>query len=388
MERRIYSSYPSSDIIISPSDKKNVHFLNRGGLVIGSEEILESASNVRLNRLSEDILEITLGNDSASEEEFSANKGGLGVKSIVVGSYSNQNNNVRIHRNAKSSLQFVPGDDSTPEESNSSNPLVLPGMLLPGSIISWISGYFIDSNNGSFTSVLSLTNTVSGANSYLNPLGWWVCDGSAINVLESPIFDASGRHLPNITDERFLEGSNVGGSIGGDSSALHTHVISPSVSVTIQPSFSLSGHYHSRGNLYLNNDSGHGHSAGGISTSAISSAGSHSHGYGYDTQSGNDGNVGGNVEHGNHTGNLYGISSRYHSHSFSFGSNSAYVSNYHTHNINGSVGYTPGSDGNNAISAIRSVDLVLNNLSFVSDNGTYTENRPKYLNNLYIYRVF
>jgi len=389
MDRRLYSPDSNSDIIISTSDEKNIHFLNRGGLVIGSEGILESSNNVRFNRLSNDILEITSGNDPASEEEFSSDKGSLGIKSIIIGSNANQNNNVRIHRNANDSLQFVPGDDTTFEGNNSPNPLILGGMLLPGTIIAWLGGYFLDGNNSTYTNVLSTSDTASGANAYLNPLGWWVCDGSQVNVLGSPIFNTSGRFLPNLTDQRFLGGYTFGGDSGGSSSSAHTHQITPNVSVTSQPSFSLDGHYHSFGTLILSTESStHGHNAGGFSVNS-GNAGNHAHNYSFTNESGNDGVSSFNVECGNHTGYFYDISSAIHNHSFNFGSNSGDMSNSHTHNINGYVGnYSTGFYGDNTITATTITNLVLSNPTFTSSVASATENRPQYLDIFYIYRVF
>lgn len=118
-----------------------------------------------------------------------------------------------------------------------------------GSIFSWMGGYFGNGSNGSFTSTLG--NTVANANTYLNPLGYYVCDGSAINIAGSQIFGGASRYLPNLTDSRFLMGSTSVGSTGGENST--------SLATTNLPS--------------------HTHGAGSIVTSASTTgaSGSHSH---------------------------------------------------------------------------------------------------------------
>lgn len=88
------------------------------------------------------------------------------------------------------------------------------------------------SANQSFTSVFA--NTVSQVNSVINGDGYYVCDGSELNLASSPIFNGSGRFLPNLTDDRFLIGSTTAGSIGGQNSVIlieanlpsHSHSIS------------------------------------------------------------------------------------------------------------------------------------------------------------------
>jgi hypothetical protein len=91
-----------------------------------------------------------------------------------------------------------------------------------GSIVSYLPGYFTNGANGGYA---GLGLTLSGR--------WKVCDGSACNDTESPIFNGNGRYLPNLTDNRFLMGSNTPGGIGGQNSYTistgnlppHTHVI-------------------------------------------------------------------------------------------------------------------------------------------------------------------
>jgi len=94
-----------------------------------------------------------------------------------------------------------------------------------GSILPWCPGYFGNGSNDSFTNVLG--NTVANANSYLNPFGWWVCDGSVPSEASSDIWDQAGRYLPELTDDRFIMGDTVVGGLGGSSTRAHTHTVDP-----------------------------------------------------------------------------------------------------------------------------------------------------------------
>jgi hypothetical protein len=104
------------------------------------------------------------------------------------------------------------------------------GMVPVGSIIAFINGYFVANN--SFHNVLC-DNTVSGVNAYLETIYgtgcWRVCDGSEVNDPESPIYNGTGRLLPTLTDERYLEGYLGAGYRGGANE--HSHYVT-------------GGHYH------------------------------------------------------------------------------------------------------------------------------------------------
>jgi len=86
-----------------------------------------------------------------------------------------------------------------------------------GSIMAWNPGYYTDGSNAGFAASLLASNDVAGANAYLaaNNPKWRVCDGSAPNLASSPIWNAAGRYLPNLTDSRFLMGSTGAGGVGG-----------------------------------------------------------------------------------------------------------------------------------------------------------------------------
>jgi len=94
-----------------------------------------------------------------------------------------------------------------------------------GSIIAYSPGYFTNGSNAGFTYRMVSANTVAAVNALLNPSGWYVCNGAALNDADSGIFNGAGRYLPNLTDERFFMGDTVAGGIGGANSnnIAHTH---------------------------------------------------------------------------------------------------------------------------------------------------------------------
>jgi hypothetical protein len=99
-----------------------------------------------------------------------------------------------------------------------------------GSIMAWAGGYMTGSSNSGFTSVLG--NTVASVNALINGDGYYVCDGSVLNDASSSIFNGSNRYLPNLTGNRFLQGSTVAGTAGGQNSV--------TLAVTNLPGFSIS----------------------------------------------------------------------------------------------------------------------------------------------------
>lgn len=98
-------------------------------------------------------------------------------------------------------------------------------MVPVGSIIPFIPGYFTGAANAGYTFQLGSANTVAAINTLLNAYGWYVCDGAVLNLATSPIFNGSGRYLPNLTDDRFLMGDTVAGGVGGANTndLSHTH---------------------------------------------------------------------------------------------------------------------------------------------------------------------
>mgnify|MGYP007001731169 FL=1 len=99
------------------------------------------------------------------------------------------------------------------------------GFCPVGSIVAFIPGSFANGSNGTYTFRLGSANTVAAINTLLNTYGWYVCNGAALNLPASPIFNGAGRYLPNLTDDRFIMGdTTVGGTGGSNTSNLaHTH---------------------------------------------------------------------------------------------------------------------------------------------------------------------
>lgn len=110
-----------------------------------------------------------------------------------------------------------------------------------GSIIPFIGGYFTNRVNGGFTSVLG--NTAAELNALFNDDGFYVCDGDACFVADSPIFAGVSRYLPNLTDDRFLCGGTVAGVIGGDNTMDHDHDFSHT--------HTIPSHYHTTAAMSL-----------------------------------------------------------------------------------------------------------------------------------------
>ena len=92
-----------------------------------------------------------------------------------------------------------------------------------GCVIPFMGGYFTNGSNGGFTNVLG--NSVAAVNGAVSAAGYRVCDGAALNVTASPIFNGTGRYLPNLTDSRFLMGSTSAGGVGGGNTMAHTHTL-------------------------------------------------------------------------------------------------------------------------------------------------------------------
>ena len=97
----------------------------------------------------------------------------------------------------------------------------------PGTIMPWIGGYMGGGANTGYVRVLGDDDTIAGANSHLNLMGWWVCDGTVPSEASSDIWNAAGRYLPNLTDDRFIQGDTAinAEAAGGSSTRAHTHAV-------------------------------------------------------------------------------------------------------------------------------------------------------------------
>ncbi len=198
-------------------------------------QIARDTSNTALVTSSNNILDIQNINDRANTIRIDLNTLGLFVNSISELANTSSNNISKIY---DGEVIKVPVGDSTnrpptpPEGSFRYNSTtkqfegfngswVGVGGVPVGSVIPFMGGYFTNSSNRGFISVLG--NSASEINSLLNSSGFYVCDGSACNVTISPIFNGSGRFLPNISDDRFIMGSTNIGETGGDNEYVHNH---------------------------------------------------------------------------------------------------------------------------------------------------------------------
>lgn len=223
---------------------------------------------------------------------------------------------------------------------------ILNGMPPVGSIMAYIPGYFSNSSNGGFTSGIA-SNTIAAANALLNPKGWYVCDGAALNLLAALYYNGEGRCLPNLTDDRFLMGDTLCGGTGGTNSnnIAHTHTVA--------------AHTHTTGNFTLTTSHipSHNHSV------TVNSGGNHRHGVYTEPAAGSvqqytlkASNPGEAVGYTHYAGE--------HSHTATCGSVGG--GSTHNHGSTGSAG--SGNTGSAGSSSL--------------------ENRPRYLSCLYIVRVF
>src|SRR5690606_3579764 len=91
-----------------------------------------------------------------------------------------------------------------------------------GTIIAYAPGYYAaGGNGGGWSHVGPSANTVTAVNNYL-PVNWRVCDGTAPNDADSPIFNSAGRFLPDLTGSRFVMGNTSAGTAGGNANNLKT----------------------------------------------------------------------------------------------------------------------------------------------------------------------
>jgi hypothetical protein len=89
-----------------------------------------------------------------------------------------------------------------------------------GTVSMFIGGYYTDANNGGFVGV---TTTPAAFNALYNSIGLYAANGAALNHPLSPYWNATGRYLPKIDDDRFFMGSSSCGAVGGSNTDTHVH---------------------------------------------------------------------------------------------------------------------------------------------------------------------
>ncbi len=247
-----------------------------------------------------------------------------------------------------------------------------------GMITPFIGGYFTDGQNGGF--VAPIGNAVSIINAYLNPYGWHVCDGTALNDSSSPIFNGAGRYLPNLTDSRFLMGSSTGGVVGGNNSLDHTHSV-PSHSHSL-PSHSHTGPSHSH-TLSHYHSMTHDHGSFTCSGTSPSTTTMASHQHLFRRYLGTT-HVSGNYP----TTNSHSTYNR--SHNVSIvpeGSSSAHSHSINVPNYSANTGYNSHDSGSAGTGATGTWSGTSGDWSGTSGSCSNAENRPQFLSCFYIMKV-
>jgi len=251
-----------------------------------------------------------------------------------------------------------------------------------GIINAWCPGYFGNGMNGSYTNALGSANTVAAANAHLNGQGWYVCDGAAVNVAGAPVFNASGRYLPNLTDNRFLMGGATAGVIGGSNSSAHNHT-GPE-HAHFGPSHSHAGPNHAHGmSVHTHTGTLHAHSTAEV-VLTWEQSGLRPHGHPVSSISGSGPYIWSNGGGGSGTGWTTRDSS----------GEDATVAHGHGATGNAGAAETSGpSVANTEGSGTGSTGLEGTGPTSLGGTGTTsgasaTENRPAYLSCLYIIKVF
>jgi hypothetical protein len=166
------------------------------------------------------------------------------------------------------------------------------GVVPVGTIVGWVGGFFSGVNNAGYIRTLGATDDVAGANAYLTPMGWRVCDGGEPSDSISLIWNASGKKVPQLNDRRFLQGSsfialqsgsasdpvdalNTVGNIQGSLNTIRDHLHGAGTAAVSNVNIS---HNHVvntiAGTLVAGNENSHTHGAAGLGTGG---AGNHSH---------------------------------------------------------------------------------------------------------------
>lgn len=260
-----------------------------------------------------------------------------------------------------------------------------------GSITPFMAGYFTANDNTGFTMPADpsyiTVNSIAAVNSYIRPKGFIICDGTAFEDKDSPIYNGAGRYCPDITDDRFLMGSVILGVAAGDNILRnHRHNYSFGTVDVSLPSFTPDAHNH-----WVDISSGDSKHAGlslfGERASHVSSPAPY--GGNFKLKCGTDESIGTNATSGGYPnldrryvsfsefrdyGNFeyYGASDHRHTFTFQSSNSAAFDDDIdHTHpakTLTGNVG-TPGEP--------------------LPTGGYYTtiDNRPKFLSCFYMQRV-
>lgn len=228
-----------------------------------------------------------------------------------------------------------------------------------GSIVSWIGGYFSNGANAGYTAVTA-ANNIAAANAYLNPLGWWVCNGAAVNQATSPIWVGGGRYLPLATDDRFLMGDTTIGLLGGKSDNFHTHA---------------------SGTLVTGNEGSHTHGSGSYANNHTHNTGSYAIGSHFHTVNPPNTQTGTPSTLERYIAGAVQAADQQHTHNVDI---AEFNSGSKTPSITGDSGWA----SNTAVSGTSAVGSAHNHsVSGSTAIPNDTENRPVFLGCMYIVRV-
>ena len=213
----------ANDATAEGSRSPNKVQVNVKNALIGTNVTL--TNNIKLHRSGNGELGFVLGNDTQTEGNRSINNALIQAKAVVLGDSPNQSFNAKIRRAGNGVVQFVLGNDSFADGTLSPNYAHVLGSIPIGAIVAWNPGYYLTGSNGTFVKADFISaNTVAGANAYLNTIGFWVADGTVPAITGSLIWNAAGRYLPNLSDDRFLMGGISVGNVGGSNFLTdHTH---------------------------------------------------------------------------------------------------------------------------------------------------------------------
>ncbi|MDX2471061.1 MAG: hypothetical protein QNL04_10850 [SAR324 cluster bacterium] len=173
----------------------------------------------------------TLSLTDASELNF--DKIGDYYLLTLVQSGSNNYEIVRVTAKSANDITVIRGQESTTALTFSNGDSVENRLTAGscttfvepvGTVKAWVPASFADANNGGYALGLGIaTNDVAGANAYLAATAYRVADGSIPNLELSPIWNDGVKHLPNLTDDRFIQGSSTLAGVGG-SNSLRDHL--------------------------------------------------------------------------------------------------------------------------------------------------------------------
>lgn len=103
--------------------------------------------------------------------------------------------------------------------------------------------------------------TIADLNIIINPMGYFVCDGTAPNDPGAPVYNGLNKHMPNLTNNIFLCGFTSSGATGGSNNlANHRHSTSLTTpQITYAVGAISTNHTHSIQHTITTGDTQHDH---------------------------------------------------------------------------------------------------------------------------------